>query len=701
MNQPQSLVPPRDAAPTYPFPMWSLPPAENTNQPGFQFRPFYDIEYPAIIKNMDKALTTMGGMGAVVKTLSEDVTNQFGTNTPQPQPAAPGEGQLPAFLNSIELRFRPDDPYCHPINGDFVGVSSLLVRVKRRRRRRPQNAMETDSPEYGWQTEGKILGFVPRAVRFREMADFQYSPDPTWNIPSLRRAMENLDFDEIERLAFASDSHFMNLASTYPPDPAPVKPADTTEIIDTPYVPPLPEGLPDPAEILRQVPPPIFSFAHVPRGNALRRSKKQTQQLRMMAAQSGGQNGETANANILPSRRPAYRFKTMDPNAALGDVPTTPPELIKLPYKITTSARSSIEALFAKRPVCTRLVAHNLLGSIPPETGDVASWRPKPSDRKYIKELLPLVAYAIPSGPFKDCWVRYGYDPREHKEARLWQPLETRFGVAKTGVSNRNRAARFRGPEYVNPDLNPATRYAAREETEPGMPVPPLTTHLFDGVSRESVDARTATFQLCDIVGDSELRDLVLNNKETNIEYDNGWYPSTHIDAIRQKLKDKVLAIHPTGGTATEGQSEDAADFEDPTDPFQTRQTDANRSVDQGTGPKIQDKGKGVAKTLKTLKTLARALKAGTADERVVRAAEEIRSAEEMPNENAAGNATEGSSSRWQLDHDGDGDFYDEIFGEDEDGDESPDEQEYVDDDDVDDDDYQGGNYIETEDEAA
>ena len=49
---------------------------------------------------------------------------------------------FPTFLQTIhetnkriELRFRPDDPYCKPLCGNLYQTNNLLVRVKRRYRK--------------------------------------------------------------------------------------------------------------------------------------------------------------------------------------------------------------------------------------------------------------------------------------------------------------------------------------------------------------------------------------------------------------------------------------------------------------------------------------------------------------------------------------------------------------------------------------
>jgi general transcription factor 3C polypeptide 5 (transcription factor C subunit 1) len=50
-----------------------------------------------------------------------------------------------------------------------------------------------------------------------------------------------------------------------------------------------------------------------------------------------------------------------------------------------------------------------------------------PKYQKYMKLLLPQVAYMVMWGPWRGTWVRYGYDPRKDKNARLFQAILLRF----------------------------------------------------------------------------------------------------------------------------------------------------------------------------------------------------------------------------------------------------------------------------------
>ena len=46
---------------------------------------------------------------------------------------------------------------------------------------------------------------------------------------------------------------------------------------------------------------------------------------------------------------------------------------------------------------------------------------------KYLKLVLPVVAYYFSSGPWRNQWIKYGYDPRKDQEAAKFQTLDYRL----------------------------------------------------------------------------------------------------------------------------------------------------------------------------------------------------------------------------------------------------------------------------------
>ncbi|XP_030623831.1 general transcription factor 3C polypeptide 5 [Chanos chanos] len=98
------------------------------------------VEYPGCVTNVEKMLQTVGGEQGVSKTYAESVKR-------------------------LELRFRPQDPFCHPVCGNRYSSTNLLLRVRRRTRK----GNRADS-----QITMEILGLIGTTYKFQGMADFQY-----------------------------------------------------------------------------------------------------------------------------------------------------------------------------------------------------------------------------------------------------------------------------------------------------------------------------------------------------------------------------------------------------------------------------------------------------------------------------------------------------------------------------------------------
>ncbi|XP_051906061.1 general transcription factor 3C polypeptide 5 [Hippocampus zosterae] len=97
------------------------------------------VEYPALVSRVDKMLETLGGE----KTVSDTFT----------QPNL-----------RLELRYRPQDPFCHALCGNRFSSSNLLLRVRRRVRKRDSKVAEIKM---------EILGVIGTTYKFQGMADYQ------------------------------------------------------------------------------------------------------------------------------------------------------------------------------------------------------------------------------------------------------------------------------------------------------------------------------------------------------------------------------------------------------------------------------------------------------------------------------------------------------------------------------------------------
>ncbi|XP_040013848.1 general transcription factor 3C polypeptide 5 [Xiphias gladius] len=97
------------------------------------------VEYPAVVSNVAKMLETLGGEQAVSKTFAHP-------------------------NRRLELRYRPQDPFCHSLCGNRFPSSNLLLRVRRRvRKKDPKDA----------EIHMDVLGVIGTTYKFQGLADFQ------------------------------------------------------------------------------------------------------------------------------------------------------------------------------------------------------------------------------------------------------------------------------------------------------------------------------------------------------------------------------------------------------------------------------------------------------------------------------------------------------------------------------------------------
>ncbi len=96
----------------------------------------------------------------------------------------------------MELRFRPDDPFCHPINGDVIPTSNLLLKITKLKKKRKNKDLNHENEEKSNVKEDvnfDILGIISKTCRFRGMSDYQCIPSINHPILEYRKALESLD----------------------------------------------------------------------------------------------------------------------------------------------------------------------------------------------------------------------------------------------------------------------------------------------------------------------------------------------------------------------------------------------------------------------------------------------------------------------------------------------------------------------------
>ena len=103
-----------------------------------------NVEYPGIVKNLDRMLETIGGR----KALEKSVAHQSGR---------------------LELTFRPKALHAHSVLANRLNTHNFLVKCVKK-------TVISASGEKTVTYETKIVGLIETTFRFSALADFQYLP---------------------------------------------------------------------------------------------------------------------------------------------------------------------------------------------------------------------------------------------------------------------------------------------------------------------------------------------------------------------------------------------------------------------------------------------------------------------------------------------------------------------------------------------
>ncbi|KVI04225.1 Transcription factor IIIC, subunit 5 [Cynara cardunculus var. scolymus] len=118
----------------------------------------FAVNYPGYPSSMERALVTLGGAEGIAKVR-----------------------QSPS--NNLELHFRPEDPYSHPVIGERFPCNNFLLKISKHNTKGSQS--ETDSSAHLKEDEAlsqgsedkiyaNIIGCVPEAYYFNGMVDYQH-----------------------------------------------------------------------------------------------------------------------------------------------------------------------------------------------------------------------------------------------------------------------------------------------------------------------------------------------------------------------------------------------------------------------------------------------------------------------------------------------------------------------------------------------
>ncbi|XP_059149081.1 general transcription factor 3C polypeptide 5-like isoform X2 [Physella acuta] len=401
-------------------------------------RKFVCIDYPGVIRNVDKAVATLGGLQDLTEALSQN--------------------------HRLNLVFRPNDPYCKGAMSTLNLAKNLLVKL--RRRRKHPAAMETGSAdEYEYQVE--VIGIVEKVHVFEKMCDFQY-------LPVIKHP----------------DGQYKEILSSIRP---------TIEDERDEY---LSRNIP------LFLPPYCFSRREKPCG--------------FFFESEPFQEGDTSFVQDRKKRfHGVVHVSHHNPTVPLVPDPDAFQNLSKLPVSNVEDGRKSLDKIFEERPLWTKAGILSRLD---------------PYHHRYIKFLLPVVAFYFDTGPWRNLWCKFGYDPRKNPESKKYQTLDFRL----RSVASRNQVDSKRGFErYSHPQLKirKNTLLHGIEEDEEEIEKKEENKNLdlnyvFSPAHRPPY--RQMRYQVCDVMLDDVQKKLHENDGQESVctERD-GWCVADFTDVCR------------------------------------------------------------------------------------------------------------------------------------------------------------------------
>ncbi|GAA5804473.1 hypothetical protein HPULCUR_009968 [Helicostylum pulchrum] len=389
---------------------------------------FFCVEYPGYVKRVKRALETLGGEKALTEALNTNST--------------------------VDLNYRPGDPFSHAIKGQILPTSKLLVKVTRR-------VKKNKEAEAKWET--KIEGVVTNTLRFRNLADFQYLVPKEDKVYQLKEALSKGNVQHI--IDYRVDEN-------------------------------------DGIENLRSIPPPMFTLTE---GVLSYGYRQNAPVLRVRVKQPDGSfkikllNRSRSVDNAITAVR--YHEENM-PTKSWHN-------LSKLTDAKEKVIAKELERMFEERPICSRSA---IVARLPLESN------------VNIRRGLARYSYTFTNGPWQNCWVKYGIDPRTDPKYRKYQVIDIRKHFT---VKDRLSLSIHKKTSEDSKDTRSKTQF------------------IFDGVT---VPGASSSYQLCDIT-DPDLVRLMENPKyiKPKANKESGYYYKCVFKRIRHVLRIKYESLVETG----------------------------------------------------------------------------------------------------------------------------------------------------------
>ncbi|XP_055516216.1 general transcription factor 3C polypeptide 5 [Leucoraja erinacea] len=434
-------------------------------------------EYPGVVRDPLKMLETLGGEEGVSRIYADP-------------------------SRRLELHFRPKDPYCHPVCGNRFPSTSMLLRVKRKKKKiRAEAPPKEGECEEEIKYEMEILGVIGTTYKFQGMSDFQFL--------ALHNASAGSQMSMYDKVILRKPEH--------------------KEFFDQ--------------ELPLYIPPPIFSRVDNPVDYFYRPEVQHRE---------GYQPPKLSNENLIGLGRARRPHNAIFVNFDDAEVPSQPLEAAVQNWsKFNTQAadrkvEEELKGIFAIRPIWSRNAVKSNI-NVHPEK---------------LKLLLPFVAYYMLTGPWRSLWVRFGYDPRKDSKAKIYQVLDfrlrcsTKHGYMASDMPVKAKRSTFNYslPITISKPVPQVVRIQDLTKAPKILSFPHRRMLTLSGYKlKESVyifredtlpPYRQMFYQLCDLDVDSLKKIIHRNNgNETTCDERDGWCLPKTSDDLRDRMSNMIKEV--------------------------------------------------------------------------------------------------------------------------------------------------------------
>ena len=416
------------------------------------------VEFPGVVNNLERMMSMIGGHECL-----ESVFNSCSSR--------------------LQLRFRPQDVYCHAVHGDRVAVQQILVKFRRK-------LVTYDDGSTEEVTEAETLGVLDSSYVFQSLCDFQYLP------------MKRIDSSE------SSQAEYVSIKDE-------VIPRD-------PFNPCLEDKNFNESSPMFILPTILSRFDSVMSDYLFKNGPdfRNPNFTDMLADQVSKQ---VIGSKIRRSRRVKSHdvsFKTCQ------DIPREVDEDTVNENKvfINKDLLAEVKECFAQKPIWTRSGLIYTLGC-------------KESDLKYV---LPIVAFKWTDGPFKHSWNRFGYDVKKDKKSRKFQTIDFRVKKTYKSIDSQNKRSEYQLPLLKSTRSVIGSSSSTEQDKE--MRRVKYSGRVF--FKPETIPSnRQLVYQLEDIDLQVVKDILSVEPEVKTIDEKEGWLPSRSYEIIRHAMTQSLDSI--------------------------------------------------------------------------------------------------------------------------------------------------------------